>query len=176
MQRALTLSPERTSGDDITYPIRQLVEVAVRALSPGINDPHTAMSVLDRFGAALCEMAPLQLPRERHGRQGRCVLTVPAIDYEQLIGAMFQLIRQNASGNASTLVHMLRVLLSVASCERSADRLQALKLHAAVIVGDAKRSVSTPADLVEIDALAIDLERMCTHGPTSLLRSTQSTC
>eukprot|EP01036_Dinobryon_divergens_P057747 gene57747-77077_t len=42
----------RVSADDLEFAIRQLVEVAVRALSPGINDPHTAISVLDRLGAA----------------------------------------------------------------------------------------------------------------------------
>jgi uncharacterized membrane protein len=50
---ATALGGQRVSAADLEFAVRQLVEVAVRALSPGINDPHTAISVLDRLGAAL---------------------------------------------------------------------------------------------------------------------------
>ena len=59
---ATALGPQRVSTADLRFAVRQLVEVAVRALSPGINDPHTAISVLDRLGVALCEMRSLHLP------------------------------------------------------------------------------------------------------------------
>ncbi|MDQ2735789.1 MAG: DUF2254 domain-containing protein, partial [Pseudomonadota bacterium] len=75
--RATTLQSARASSDDLEYSVRQLVEVAVRALSPGINDPHTAMNALDRLGSALCELAPVTLPPSAFIRQGRCVLIVP---------------------------------------------------------------------------------------------------
>ena len=60
--RATALGPQRGSSADIEFAIRQLVEVAVRALSPGINDPLTAISVVDRLGAALCDLIPCHLP------------------------------------------------------------------------------------------------------------------
>jgi uncharacterized membrane protein len=57
---ATALGPQRVSAADLEFAVRQLVEVAVRALSPGINDPHTAISVLDRLGSALrCRAAHL---------------------------------------------------------------------------------------------------------------------
>ena len=48
VRKATALGGQRVSADDLEFAVRQLVEVAVRALSPGINDPHTAISVLDR--------------------------------------------------------------------------------------------------------------------------------
>ena len=70
---ATPLGTDRSSADDLEYSVRQLVEVAVRALSPGINDPHTAMSALDRLGTALCDLVPLALPTGVHVRGERCV-------------------------------------------------------------------------------------------------------
>jgi uncharacterized membrane protein len=47
------LGPQRTDAQDVEYAICELVEVALRALSPGVNDPFTAMSNIDHLGAAL---------------------------------------------------------------------------------------------------------------------------
>ena len=65
------------------------MEVAVRALSPGINDPHTAISVLDRLGAALCDVAPLHLSTGVSLREGRLALVVPSVSYDGLTDTMF---------------------------------------------------------------------------------------
>ena len=67
---ATALGPQRIAAADLEASVRQLVEVAVRALSPGINDPQTAMSVLDRLGSALCELAPAA-PADRGRAAGR---------------------------------------------------------------------------------------------------------
>ena len=76
IRNATALGPQRVGSADLEFAVRQLVEVAVRALSPGINDPHTAMSAADRLGAALCDIAPLHLPNRgnatrRPARPGR---------------------------------------------------------------------------------------------------------
>ena len=62
IRSTIVVGSERASDSDLEFSVRQLVEVAVRALSPGINDPHTAMSVLDRLGATLCDAVPLYYP------------------------------------------------------------------------------------------------------------------
>ena len=71
IRNATALGGQRVSSSDLEFAVRQLVEVAVRALSPGINDPHTAMSILDRLGAALCDAAPLHLTTGVTLRDGR---------------------------------------------------------------------------------------------------------
>src|SRR5690606_31294407 len=55
--RAVVVGPERTMLQDTEFGVAQLVEVALRALSPGINDPFTAMACVDRLGAALATLA-----------------------------------------------------------------------------------------------------------------------
>ena len=66
------------------------------------------MSVLDRLGAALCDIAPLHLPTGVWLRGAWPALVVPSIDYDGLVDAMFHLIRQNAVGNAAVLIDWWR--------------------------------------------------------------------
>ncbi|MEO6407923.1 MAG: DUF2254 domain-containing protein [Burkholderiaceae bacterium] len=162
---ASTLKSERSSVHDLEYAVRQLVEVAVRALSPGINDPNTAIGALDRLGAALCNLAPLALPNGVYLRRERCVLLVSAVDYGGLVDAMFHLVRQNAAGSAAVLIRMLEVLTAVASGERAPARVAELERHADLILGDAQRDVKTPADLADLRGRHDRFVAVALHGP-----------
>ncbi|GFE80704.1 hypothetical protein GCM10011487_27040 [Steroidobacter agaridevorans] len=161
---ATALSSQRASSADLESEIRQLVEVAVRALSPGINDPHTAMSVLDRLGAALCDVASVHLPTGVHLRNDRPALIVPSVNYDGLTDSMFHLIRQNAAGNAATLIRMLEVLTAVVGCEHDTIRRQSLQRHVDLILDDAKRNIENPADLADVRARHENFATMMEHG------------
>jgi uncharacterized membrane protein len=152
IRNATALGQQRISASDLEFAIRQLVEVAVRALSPGINDPHSAMSVLDRLGAALCDAVPLHLTTGVVLRDGQPALVRPSIDYDGLTDTMFHMIRQNAAGSPAVLMRVLEVLAVVAGCERNPARLTALQRHADNVLGDAERDITTPADLADLRA------------------------
>jgi uncharacterized membrane protein len=134
VSRALTFGGQPTALQDLEYPVRQLNEIAVRALSPGINDPFTAGSVVERFGDALCRIAPRFLATGAVERGGRIVLLYPVTDYAGLTDAMFHTIRQNASGSAFVLIRLLDVLGKVAEVERATDRLAELDRHADLVL------------------------------------------
>ena len=135
---------------DIDYTVAQLIEVAVRALSSGVNDPQTAISVLDRLGAALCKLSGTQLSNGVTARHDRAVLVVPVIDYAGLVDAMLQMIRQNAAARPPVLNKLLQVLTAVAGCERDPARVTVLRRHADRVLADAERSVLLPSDLDEV--------------------------
>jgi uncharacterized membrane protein len=78
---AFSVGSRQAAAQDLQFAVRQLVEIALRALSPGINDPFTAIAVLDRLGAALCEIAPRHLPGATVERGGRAVLHRQVTDY-----------------------------------------------------------------------------------------------
>ncbi|MBL9035763.1 MAG: DUF2254 domain-containing protein [Rhodospirillaceae bacterium] len=167
---ATALGHQRGSAADLEFAVRQMVEVAVRALSPGINDPHTAISVVDRLGAALCEIAPLSLPPDVFRRDDVPVLLVPAVEYDGLVDTMFHMIRQNAAGNPPLLIRLLEVLAAVASCERDPARLKTLRRHADLALGDAERSIGNPSDVEDArrrHGAFIDVQR---HGATHHMR------
>lgn len=150
IRSSTALGADRASSADLEYAVRQLVEVAVRALSPGINDPHTAMSVLNRLGAGLCDVAAAYLPSGVTLRNERVVLVVPAVDYDGLADSMFHMIRQNAITSAAVLICLLDVLTAVASCESDPARLQTLRRHADLALSGAERSVPAPEDVADI--------------------------
>ena len=155
------LGPRRSGALDLEFPIRQLVEVAVRALSPGINDPHTAISVLDRLGAALCDLVPLHLPTGVSLRAGRPVLVAPTTDYDGLADAMFHEIRQNAGASTAVLTRMLEVLTAVASVEPDPGRRATLRRHAGLVVQGADRDVASADDRADVRRRHRGFEAAC---------------
>jgi len=144
------LSHERTSSADLEFAIRQLVEVAVRGLSPGINDPHTAISVLNRLGASLCDIVGRELADGIFRSHGKVTLIVPAVDYDGLTDSMFHMIRQNAQANPAVLICMLDVLIAVATCEPREDRRKTLIRHAALVFDDANLTIKNQVDLQDV--------------------------
>ena len=169
IRAATALGGQRISSSDIEYAIRQLVEVAVRALSPGINDPHTAMSVLDRLGAALCDVASVNMPTGVHVRDDKVVLYVPGVDYDGMVDSMFHMIRQNASGSAAVLIRMLEVLTSVASCERDPERVGSLQRHADLVRLDAERAILNSFDLADVITRHRRFSMMKERGPVAAI-------
>lgn len=151
IRNATALGATSSISSDLRFAVRQLVEVAVRALSPGINDPHTAISVLDRLGAALCDLVPLHLPSGVSIRGSRPVLVVPHVQYDQLLGTMFHMIRQSAGAQPAISIRMIEVMTQVASCERDPTRLSALSHHADLVLADASRLIATGSDRRDVE-------------------------
>ncbi|HVC51834.1 MAG TPA: DUF2254 domain-containing protein [Stellaceae bacterium] len=174
IRNATALGRQRGGSADFEFAVRQLVEVAVRALSPGINDPHTAISVLDHLGSVLCEAAPLHLPTGVALRNDWPALVVPSIDYDGLVDAMFHMIRQNAAGSAAVLIRLIEVLTSVLSCEHDPGRVETLRRHADLALGDAERNITTPADLEDVRKRHIRFETLRRHGQIGLLSEAYS--
>jgi len=147
IRASTVLGPRRDSSADLEFALRQLVEVAVRALSPGINDPLTAISVIDRLGASLCEIAPLHLASGVWLRDGKPVLVVPRVDYDGLLDTMFHLVRQYGARNPAILIRCLEILTAVVDCERNPGRVRGLMRYAALVIADAEREIRNPSDL-----------------------------
>jgi uncharacterized membrane protein len=150
IRAATALGRSRVSSSDLEFAVRQLVEVAVRALSPGINDPHTAIGVLDILGASLCDLVPRHLPTGVVLHDERVVLWFPAIDYDGLVDTMFDMIRQNGVNSVAVLIRLIEVLTAVASAERNVARLRALQHHADMVRADGERSLSSAGDLADL--------------------------
>lgn len=152
IRRALTFGRRPAALQDLEYSIRQLVEIAVRALSPGINDPFTAGSVVDHLGDALCRVASRHLPTGAVAHDGEVVLVVPVTDYDGLCDAMFHMIRQNAAGSVHVLARMLDVLTRVVEVERLTNRTAELARHADLVIAATRRDVADPHDLADMEA------------------------
>lgn len=138
----------RTAQHDIEFPIKQMVEIAVRALSPAINDPFTASTCVDQVSGGLCELgrrsfpAPNVLDSEGHLR----FVDGDPLTWERLVGAGFDQVRQAAAFHAQVYVHMLESLTRVAGCVLHSGRLEPLLREGQLIVEAAGRHVEAEAD------------------------------
>ncbi|MES2710166.1 MAG: DUF2254 domain-containing protein [Pseudomonadota bacterium] len=154
---AFAIGTRKAAAQDLEFAVRQLVEVAVRALSPGISDPFTAMAVLDRLGSALCEVVPRHLPGNIIIRDGEVVLHQVVTNYDGLCDAMFHMIRQNAANSPAVLLRMLDVLGAVLQAERQPVRRATLLRHAELVATVGRASLTDPAAL---SALGTRIERL----------------
>lgn len=152
IRRSTALSSQAGSANDLSFSMLQLVEVAVRALSPGINDPRTAISALDRLGASLAELAPRNLRNGVVLRDGELRLLICDLTYDQLVDSMFAMIRRAAGGTPSVLLHLLHVLGEVARIERRPDRLQSLRRLAAEALEESRTTLRNEFDLQAVEA------------------------
>lgn len=146
LQDSIVLGAYPTATLNIEFAVEQLVDIAVRALSSGINDPKTAVRVLDRLAAALCVISGLPLPTGVVERKGRIVFQRNTTTYDGLIDAMFNTIRQSAKGSSSVLIHLVDVLTRVAECEKSPERREYLQRHAHLVLEDGARTIENASD------------------------------
>lgn len=146
----LLLGDERVSRQDLEYSVRQLTEVAARALSPSTNDPVTAIDVIDRFGDALCSLRDREWPNGCHVHGGELRLIVPTTDFTGLVNTMFRPIRQYGAGDPAVVIRFLEVVNEVALCLRGPERRRALLHHADLMVHDAMDKIENPSDRADV--------------------------
>lgn len=108
---AIVLGQIRTPSQDIEYSARHLVEVGLRALSPGINDNFTAISALDKLSSALGILLREDLPRRVfHDKDGKLRLVGNAPAEPQIIFNAFSAIRDAGQSKPDVLRHMLEII------------------------------------------------------------------
>jgi uncharacterized membrane protein len=148
----VVLGPKRTSTQDIEFSIDALVEIAVRALSPGINDPRTAITCIDRLAAALAhlmrcgERSPLI-----HDKDGTLRLITNPITFEDALDAAFNQIRQSADGHVSVLIRVIEGLIELAQIAETERQRMTLARHAALIRRACRRNVPEQADRADAE-------------------------
>lgn len=123
LRDAIVLGSCRTPIQDPEFAISQLVEIALRALSPGINDPHTAITCIDKLTAACVLMCDRQFPANTLINKNTEVwLKRRTFTYEGVIDTAYSQIRQMAAEHVAVLIHLLNNLANLSSrCQGSAQ-------------------------------------------------------
>lgn len=143
---AYVISRQRTVQQDAAFGIRQIVDIALRALSPGINDSTTAVMCVDYLEAILVRIAERRIASRFRMEHGTLRVIARGPTFETLLAEAFDQIRQNATGNTVVLTRMLQALALVASRTQSPSRQSAIRDHANLVAALARRSASSPRD------------------------------
>ena len=130
----LIVGIERTPTQDAEFAMNELVEVAVRALSPSLNDPFTAVNCLDHLAAALSRLLRSAPPEKfRFDRLGRLRIIAKPQRFPDLLAASFHQIRQEGGRSPAVLLRMMEIIGALVPLARTEEQLEALRHHAVLV-------------------------------------------
>jgi uncharacterized membrane protein len=151
LARSHVTGPYRTLAQDVSFGLDQLVEIALRALSPAVNDTFTAMTCIDWIGDSLIKVTgnwqPKHVYRDHVGRV-RVITTEPT--YERLIERSFEKVRQAGRGMPAIMIRQLDALTRIMQRSQTAADRAFIAEQAAMIERLAARTIDEPADLADV--------------------------
>jgi len=155
---AVDLGVVRTMQQDVEFGIRQIVDISLKAVSPAVNDPSTAVTCVDHLGRLLVRLAPRRPLPAMHGD-----VVVPPTTHADLIDLCFEQLRQYTRTDMAVSLRIMRVLGEVASVTRHPVARARLALHGRLI-DDAMRATFAPVDCEELGRRRAILEG---HAPSA---------
>jgi uncharacterized membrane protein len=145
--------PHRTLTQDPVFAIDQLVEIAIRALSPAVNDTFTALTCIDWLSAGLSEISSRILEEGVYrGRSGKVRLIEFDPSYARMVNRAFDKVRQAGRAMPAVIIRMIDALEHVAENTTNSQQRQVLLRQAEMILRAAEEEVQEPLDLADIRA------------------------
>lgn len=108
LSQTFSIASQRSHTQDVEFGVDQLVEIALLGLSPGVNDPFTAIMCIDRLAETLSHFAQRAIPSPyREDNDGRLRVIAYPMELPKIIDAAFNQIRQNSSRSLATMIRLL---------------------------------------------------------------------
>jgi len=115
LRGAFDLGPSRTLQQDVEFGVLQIVDIALKAISPAVNDPSTAISCVDQLSRILIRFASREAPdHSLYDPPGVLRVNIAWIDFEKLLDSAFEQIRMYSKGDVAVSLRMLRALGDIA--------------------------------------------------------------
>lgn len=149
---AVAIGETRTMQQDVSFGLRQLTDVSLKALSPGINDPTTAQDAIFHTASVLGELLRREPPATAADHAQVVLLQQPT--HDDLIRLAFDEVRQAAAGLPVVCVYLLEALhlLVDTTSEQASDLRNALHRQARLVVEGCAASDILPTDVAEVEA------------------------
>jgi uncharacterized membrane protein len=161
LAEAVEVSETRTMLQDMDFAVRQLVDIGLRALSPAVNDPTTAVEVVLRLGSLLRTGLTTPLTPPVLGDASSRILVQPwNLDHDEFVAHSFDQLRQTALDQpevAAAVLRVLRMLVVHVEAEGCPERAPALRRQMRLLLdGLAAQPGLHPEDLQRLRALSSD--------------------
>jgi uncharacterized membrane protein len=146
LAHGVRLGFERTAEQDVAFGVRQLADVASKALSPAVNDPYTAVQAVDHLSVILAALATRPLGgRTLADRNGVARVHSPGRDWPYFIDLGLGQVRRFGHTEPRVVLALLRVARDLGTlC--SASRLASLRDYIHVLLDDVQRDIVQPID------------------------------
>jgi uncharacterized membrane protein len=173
VEQGVIIGNTRTPAQDLEFSLRHLVDVALRALSAAINDPNTAMVVIDRITAALAVLMGKRLPPMLwRDDAGTVRLVCKDSGYTHVLDSAFNQIRRHAADHPSVVVNLLNSLGKIAEQARLPEQRDALRRHVLLIAGAGLRNAVEASDRDRIEqSLAATQRKLDSRLPVTAVRT-----
>lgn len=141
----------RTRYQDAEYAIHQMVEIASRALSPGINDPYTAITCIDKLTSGICYLTGAKFPsRYRYDDKGNLRVMVKVLSFEGIVDASLNQIRQYGKSMPAVMVRLMESLATINNFARDENQKAVVRNHARLVMNMAEKSFDEPDDINDL--------------------------
>lgn len=141
----------KTSQQDLEFSIHQMVEIALRALSPGINDPYTAIACIDNLKATMSYLAQAKFPsRYRFDNKGNLRIVADILEFEGVLDAAFNQIRQFSGGSPAVMIRLMEALTTIYQFTEHENHKKAVIKHARMVLNIGEQTISEEHDLEDL--------------------------
>jgi len=158
VRRAFVLGPDRTPDQDVEFGIVQISDIAIKALSPSINDPTTAIRCIDRLAEILADFATRKRPEARRTREGRIWFVASYTTFDRAVKVAYDEIRHFGASIPLIAEHLLETLDDLLKLVPPARR-EPLLAQARAVLHAAREKISNPQDRADVERTAERLSR-----------------
>ena len=141
-----TINAHRTVEQDAAFGFLQISDIALKALSPGINDTTTAVSCVDHLGALLACVAQRRVAPRARGEGSDLRVIARGRTFADLLSLALDDVRRNASGNVTVLARLCEAIETASRFTRNPGRRRALSAQVNLLEEAIKRTVEAPSD------------------------------
>jgi len=151
LETAFLVGKVRTPYQDAEFSIHQMVEIAVRALSPGVNDPYTAITCVDNLTSTMCHLTRVKFPlMYRSDEDMKVRVVADVLTFEGMLNASFNQIRQFAGASPAVLIRLMESLVTIHKFTRTDQQKQAVQKHMKMVFRMAEHSFVEESDLIDL--------------------------
>jgi uncharacterized membrane protein len=163
VSRRFLVSTYRTFEQDVGFGLRQLVDMAMKALSAGVNDTTTAVTCVDYAGSLVVRLCNRRIELSHRDSGGAVRVVAAGPSFESLLALATDEVRQHAQGNVSVLARQLEMLGTVARVTRSSARRGAVHRQIELVRGTAATTVRASYDREVLEACARAAAEAASH-------------
>ena len=143
--------PHRTLTQDLSFAVDQLVEIAIRALSPAVNDTFTALACIDWLGDGLGKIADRWRPATVHrDATGSVRVITVTVNFDRLLERAHDKIRQASRGMPAVMIRQLDGLAKIVAYTASSRQRELVLEQAAMIMRGCDESVPEKSDRADV--------------------------
>jgi uncharacterized membrane protein len=157
LSQCYSIGNQRIIDQDAGFGLRQLVDIAVKALSAGINDTSTAVLCIDRLGSLLALLAGRDLGSPVRAEDGQVRVIAKRPDFASYLATAFDQIRTNAAEDEAIYIRLLVALHTVAQHTRRPDYRRAIGQQADLALAAAEKNITAEYELEQIRQHYLDM-------------------